>query len=101
MKVEMTPKLHPRRGGEVKIGNVYNNPHGKSFYKVVVGMPTETSRGRPAYKNVICIHVNTAGEVIGCSANPDTYISEHQDLVGIVRHMPTLKIEWLDGKSLR
>jgi len=96
MKIEMTPKLHPRRGGEVKIGNVYNNPHGKTFYKVVVGMPTQTARGNRSYRNVVCLHISTSGEVVGCSANPADYISNHQDLVGQVKNMPTLKIEWFE-----
>lgn len=93
MKIEMTPKLKPRRGGEVKIGNVYTNDHSKHYYKIVVGM-IEQNRGHGSWNNVICIHISGTGDVIGCSRNPQNYISNHQDLVGLVQDMPTLKIEW-------
>lgn len=96
MKIEMTPKLHPRRGGEVKVGHVYTNDHAKHYYKIVVGM-FDADRG--SYKNVICLHVSGTGEIVGCSRNPQNYISEHQDLVGIVKDMPTLKIEWLGHEN--
>lgn len=99
MKIEMTPKLHPRRGGTVEVGNVYNNPHGKSFYKIVIGMPKENARGKSFFNNVICIHVNTSGEIVGCGALPERYVSEHQDLVGRVISMPSLKIVWLEEKD--
>jgi hypothetical protein len=46
MKVEMIPRLHPRRGGEVKVGNVYTNPHGRPFYKGdVPGLDRRSPRG--------------------------------------------------------
>ncbi len=95
MKIEMSPKLHPRRGGEVKVGNVYANPHGKNFYKIVVGIPTQAQR----WNNVVCLHVDTSGNVVGASCSPKLYVSEHQDLVGFVNNMPSLKIEWLKEES--
>lgn len=96
MKVEMTPTLHPQRGGEVKEGNVYSNAHGR-FYKIVVGLK---GNGR-GYRNVVCIHVDIMGDVVGCSTNPATYISEHQDLVGVIKEMPNLKIEWLRASTAK
>lgn len=96
----MVPQFHPRRGGEVKVGNVYTNPHGKNFYKIVVGMVVREFDRRP-WNNVIMLHVNTAGEIVGSSNQPLTYISEHQDLVGIVKVMPSLKIEWFSQKEKR
>lgn len=95
MKIEMMPKLKPRRGGEVKVGNVYINPHGRPFYKIVLGLiPPDWGR-RAKFNNVVCLHVTSTGEVVGASCNPQLYVSEHQDLVGEVRNMPSLKIEWL------
>jgi hypothetical protein len=95
MKVEMIPQIHPRRGGEVKVGNVYTNPHGRPFYKVVLGIVPE-SWGRSArYNCIVMVHVTSLGEIVGASVQPKVYVSEHQDHVGTVRNMPTLKIEWL------
>lgn len=98
----MDPMIRPHRGGEVKVGNVYTNPHGKSFYKVVVGIvDTSTVRGRRPWNNVVCLHINISGDVVGSSNQPVTYVSEHQDLIGFVKDMPSLKIEWLTEKQRR
>lgn len=99
MKIEMTPKLAPQRGGEVKVGNVYSNSHGRTFYKVVVGIvpPDWGSRGK--YNNIVMIHVTSNGEIVGAACQPHRYVSDHQDLVGVVKNMPTLKIEWLSEKD--
>lgn len=99
MKVEMIPRIHPRRGGEVKVGNVYSNPHGRPFYKVVLGIiPATWGRGRN-WNNIVMMHITSLGEVVGASVQPTLYVSEHQDHVGIIRHMPTLKIEWLQKEG--
>lgn len=99
MKVEMIPPIFPRRGGEVKEGNVYTNPHGRPFYKVVIGLvPPDWGRsGR--WNNVVMVHVTSTGQIVGASCQPKTYVSNHQDLVGVVKSMPTLKIEWLKENS--
>lgn len=44
MRIEMTHKLKPRRGGEVKVGNVYTNAHGKNIFKIVVGITDQKKR---------------------------------------------------------
>ena len=95
MRVEMMPKLHPRRGSEVKEGNVYTNPHGRNFYKVVMGIIPPEFSNRARYNDIVMLHVDSGGNVVGASVQPKIYVSEHQDLVGIVRNMPPLKIEWL------
>ena len=97
MKIEMQHKMKPRRGGEVKVGNVYINAHGKNIYKIVVGI-TDQKKGHGYWNNVICIHIDTMGNIVGCSRNPMTYIAEHQDWVGIVRNPPTMRVEWF-GKE--
>ncbi len=101
MKVEMLPKLAPRRGGEVKEGNVYTNPHGRAFYKVVMGIIPPEYSNRARYNNVVMLHVDSTGHIVGASVQPRIYVSEHQDHVGIVKSMPTLKIEWLEVKNAR
>jgi hypothetical protein len=99
VKVEMVPKLHPRRGGKVEVGNVYANPHGRPFYKVVLGIIPDAWGRRKPFNNVVMLHVASLGEIVGCSCQPTLYISEHQDHVGLVKNMPTLKIEWLREKE--
>lgn len=99
MKVQMVPRLHPRRGGEVVEGNVYTNPHGRAFYKVVMGIIPPEFSNRAKYNNVVMMHVDSTGHIVGASVQPMIYVSEHQDLVGVVRNMPSLKIEWLQRES--
>jgi hypothetical protein len=99
MKVEMLPRLHPRRGGKVKVGHVYTNPHGRPFYKVVVGLVPDSYRSRGTWNNVVMLHIDSLGNVVGCSNQPELYVSEHQDHVGIVKNEFTLKIEWLSEKE--
>ena len=99
MKIEMIPQIRPRRGGEVKVGNVYTNPHGRPFYKVVLGIiPADWSRSS-RWNNIVMVHVTALGEIVGASVQPTKYVSEHQDHVGTVRDMPTLKIEWLQSED--
>lgn len=96
MKIDMVPQLNPTRGGSVKVGNVYTNPHGK-FYKIVVAIvtPEHSINHGSRFNNVVMLHISTSGHIVGSSNQPMQYISQHQDLVGIVKSMPTLKIEWL------
>jgi len=95
MKVEMIPALKPRRGGKVKEGNVYTNPHGRNFYKVVMGIIPPEWSNRARYNNIVMLHVSSTGQIVGASVQPETYVCNHQDLVGTVKNMPALKIEWL------
>lgn len=94
MKVIMTPTIEPRRGDKVEVGNVYGNAHGAPHYKVVVGIVASDKWNRP-YNRVVCIHIDATGRIVGCSRNPEEYIANHQDLLGKVKSMPELKIEWL------
>jgi hypothetical protein len=94
MKVIMTPSISPRRGDPVVVGNVYANAHGAPHYKVVVGMVLQDKWKRP-YNRVVALHISATGAVVGASRYPEEYIREHNDLVGRVKSMPELKIEWL------
>lgn len=94
MKITMTPTLTPRRGDPVEVGNVYANAYGNPHYKIVVAIIPTDSRNQP-YNRVVCLHINTTAGIVGCSRAPEEYISNHQDLVGKVKSMPELKIEWL------
>lgn len=94
MKVSMIPQLSPRRGGKVCEGNVYTNPHGRNFYKVVMGIIPPEFSNRAKYNNVVMIHVSSTGQIVGASVQPHIYVSEHQDLVGTAI-IPDLKIKWL------
>lgn len=92
MKAILHPKQHPRRGAEVVAGNVYQNPHGRPLYKIVLGI-VDRMGNRP-WNNVVMLHVNAQGDVIGSSNQPYNYVKDHHDLVGRVTEMPELDIEW-------
>lgn len=90
MKAQLPNDLCPRRGVEPKLGHVYINNKGRPFYKVVVGLlPQEQKRN-----GVVFIHVAATGDVVGASCQPHQYVKNHHDLIGFVKDMPTLKIEW-------
>jgi hypothetical protein len=89
MRIELPKPVDLRRGVEPEVGMVYQNPHGRPFYKLIVGM-AEVRK----FNRVVMIHVNAMGEVVGCSQSPVTYVRDHHDLVGRVKDMPSLKIEW-------
>lgn len=93
MKVTLDPKMVIHRGGEVKVGNVYSNPKFR-YWRIVIGI-NDRATGRKTWNNVVCIHVDIDGNVIGCSNQPTNYMKEHQDLVGHVKEMPSMKVEWL------
>lgn len=93
MKINMGDRLEPRRGDPVKVGNVYANAHGRPFYRIVIAVNNRDS-GRP-WNNVVCIHVNSISGVMGSSNVPEKYLSEHADLIGYVKDMPELKIEFI------
>ena len=93
MKVEINgQQIHPRRGGPVEVGNVYGNAYGKPFFRLVVGVMSRV--GDRPWRNVVCIRLDTAGNIVGCATEPEAYVSEHQDLIGKVHEMPNMKIEW-------
>lgn len=94
MKIEISPKLNPSRGADVIVGNVYQNHRASAKYlRVVVGIVKRD--GTRPWNNVVCLHVDNYGDIVGASCNPYKYVQEHQDLIGRVKAMPTLKIEWL------
>ena len=93
MKAILSPQIKPRRGCEVAVGNVYQNPHGKPFYKIVVGV-IDRAGNRP-WNNVVMLHIDIRGDVTGSSNQPYDYVKDHHDLCGKVEAMPTLKVEWL------
>lgn len=93
MKINMGNRLEPRRGDPVKVGNVYANTHGRPFYRIVIAVVGREG-GRP-WNNVVCIHVNSITGVMGSSNVPEKYLSEHNDLIGYVKDMPELKIEFI------
>lgn len=92
MKVEVSPRMFPQRGGEVEVGNVYSNDHAR-YFKVVIAIATKRN-GRSPWNNVVCIHIDATGEIVGASCQPRNYMREHQDLIGKVKSMPSMKIEW-------
>lgn len=94
MKVTLDPALVIHRGGEVKVGNVYSNPKFR-YWRVVVGIIKQDGFKRSRWNNVVCIHVDINGDIVGASCQPHKYMSEHQDFVGVVKEMPSMKIEWL------
>lgn len=96
MKVEMQPRLAPRRGSAPKEGNVYVAKWGR-YYKIVLGI-VKRDGNRP-WSNIVMLHVDSLGEICGCSREPEIYVQNHQDLVGRVVKMPTFKIEWLKGNE--
>lgn len=92
MQVVLDAKYHVHRGGPVEVGNVYANQHHLNF-RVVLNVMSKT--GDRPWNNVVCICINPAGEIVGAKCEPEGYLREHQDLVGKVKEMPSLKIEWL------
>jgi hypothetical protein len=94
MKVILDPAIVIHRGGEVKIGNVYSNPKFR-YWRVVVGIIIKPVGSGQRWNNVVCIHIDIDGDIVGASCLPTRYMSEHQDLVGHVKQMPSMKIEWL------
>jgi len=93
MKVEIV-KTTPRRCGKVEVGNVYSNVHGQNVFKIAVAVVPRDKWEKP-WKNVVLLRVNIAGDIVGCGMEPQEYMSEHQDHVGVVKELPNLKVEWL------
>ena len=93
MKIELV-KTTPRRGGKVEVGNVYSNIHGHNVFKIVLGIVKRDKHDKP-WKNVAIIKVDIAGNIVGASMEPEAYMSQHQDHVGVVSALPDLKVEWL------
>ena len=96
MHVEISPRLYPQRGSDVKVGNVYANNRQPAFrdFRIVVGIVDKVN-GRHPWNCVVCIHVDAQGSVVGASRQPEQYVRNHWDLVGRVAEMPTMKIEWI------
>lgn len=96
MKIEMEPlAIRVHRGEEVEVGNVYCNNRNPAFknYRVVVGFAT--GRFREPWNATIMLHVDTDGNIVGCSREPRTVISNHWDRIGKIKEFPKLKINWL------
>lgn len=93
MKIEMIPTT-PRRGGPAAVGNVYSNVHGQNVLKIALAVIERDKWDKP-WKNVVLLRVDLTGRIVGCGMEPAEYVSEHQDHVGVVAELPTLKVEWL------
>ena len=93
MKVEISPRLYPQRGGEVVEGNVYQGKPNQRYFRLVVAV-VEREHNRP-WNNVVCLSIDAFGKIVGASCQPYAYIQDHQDLIGRVKEMPSMKIEWL------
>lgn len=93
MKVSIIPNTKSRRGDPVEVGNVYTNPHGRPHYKIVLGIISRAN-DRP-FNNVAILKVFADGSCAGACCEPQQYLREHQDLIGQVKDMPELKVEWL------
>lgn len=100
LKVTLDPALVIHRGGEVLVGNVYSNVKFR-YWRIVVGKigPQVSRRGR--WNNIVCLHVDINGDIVGASCQPERYMSEHQDLVGKVKQMPSMKVEWLKSGEVK
>lgn len=96
MKVTLDPCILPQRGGDVVIGNVYANNRAPAFrdFRIVIGL-VEMVNGRQPWNRVVLIHVDASGSVVGASRQPYNYVKDHWDLIGKVKEMPSMKIEWL------
>lgn len=96
MKVEIDPQVFPHRGGDVVVGNVYGNNRAPAFrdFRIVCGV-VDMVNGRHPWNCVVCLHVDAKGDVVGASRQPYNYVKDHWDLIGRVKEMPTMKIEWL------
>lgn len=93
MKVEISPRLYPHRGGSVLVGNVYQGKPNQRHFRLVVSI-VEREDQRP-WNNVVCLSIDAFGKIVGASCQPYAYIQDHQDLIGRCTDMPNLKIEWL------
>jgi hypothetical protein len=93
--VEINPRIQFRRGGPVEIGNVYQNRHGRPWFKVLFGKCEKFTAGKSRWNNCIMLHIDARGEVVGCSMAPEAYIQNHHDFVGKIVKMPELKMKWL------
>jgi hypothetical protein len=96
MKVDIGHQLRLHRGGPVEVGNVYSNCKNR-YFRVVIGI-VKRQCNRP-WNNVVCMHVDATGEIVGSSNQPELYVSEHQDLVGKVLDMPSMKITWFEDEN--
>jgi hypothetical protein len=97
--VEFEARVAPRRGEPVEIGNVYQHPWGRPFFRIVFGVGGEFITGRRRFNDITFLHVNIEGEVVGCSTAPRAYVANHCDLVGKVVNMPKLKLKWLTPET--
>jgi hypothetical protein len=89
----MAPEMTQRRGDPVATGNVYANSHGAPHYKIVLAIMARD--GERTWSNCVCLHVNAAAKIVGCSRVPEAYLSHHNDLVGRVKSMPEMDVEWI------
>lgn len=94
MKIQIPDPYTPRRGDPVVPGNVYTHKGGKPYFRLVLAVVTRVY-DKP-WNNVVAIHVDGTGAIVGCSMNPERYLSEHNDLVGKVEgELPTIKFNFL------
>lgn len=92
MKFKIQPKIVPRRGTPVVEGNVYANRKGQNYFDVVIAI-LKRDGDRP-WNNVCILRVDIHGNLRGVRQEPERYVSEHKDLVGKVKEIPALEIEW-------
>lgn len=97
MKVDISPRKLIHRHSPVEGGNVYSNAHAR-FFRIIIAIVPDTIRKRN-WNNVVCIHVDATGEIVGTSMQPMLYIKEHQDLCGKIVDMPSMKVEWFDENN--
>jgi hypothetical protein len=96
MKIHFTPRLKPRRGSPVKVGNVYATKQGLNGYFIVVGILKVGKHERP-YNNITMLRFNMEGEIIRGLNEPEQYVQNHKDLVGEIKGgVPSLEVEWYE-----
>lgn len=96
MKINLTPRLTPRRGEPVRVGNVYSTKMGPNGYFLVVGV-VRRDGDRP-WNNVVLLRFDQAGQVTRGSNEPEAYVQDHKDLIGFVENMPDIIVKW-DSES--
>ena len=70
------------------------NAHGRPFLRIVLAI-VKRQCSRP-FNNVACLHVSPTGDVVGCSMQPERYLSDHNDLIGKAIDMPSFSVEFFN-----
>lgn len=103
MKVHMHPQRRPLRGHPVEVGNVYVGKGSRHYHIVVSVIPRVKDKwnNEGPWNNVISLHVNALGEIVGASKDPEGYVSDHRDLIGKALDLPDFTVQWLEDGEVK